>query len=252
MVPSLPGTPPPSAARPPSNRDLAYEHIRELIVRGDEAPGALLSENDLALRLDLSRTPVREALLLLAQAGLVDIRPQRGSYVSFIDPDMVRQAQFVREAIEVASLEACVENWTAEQGAAVEEILAAQEECTDREDFYPLDEKFHRALLAIAGHETAWTAVQSAKGHLDRARYLGLSGYRPIAEYVADHRRVVESVAEGRLEAARDELRAHLRFVLEDLERIQAARPELFRPAAGPERRPARPARRPARTLDPS
>ncbi|WP_334170390.1 GntR family transcriptional regulator [Sinomonas sp.] len=252
MAPSLPGAPPSSAARPPSNRELAYEHIRELIVRGDEPPGALLSENDLALRLDLSRTPVREALLLLAQEGLVDIRPQRGSYVSLIDPDMVRQAQFVREAIEVASLEACIEHWTPEQGAEVEEILAAQDACTRPEDFYPLDEQFHRTLLAIAGHESAWTAVQSAKGHLDRARYLGLSGYRSIGEYVADHRRVHEAVAEGNLERARDELRAHLRFVLDDLEQIQAARPELFRRPAGPERRPARPARRPARTLDAS
>ncbi|WP_052206763.1 GntR family transcriptional regulator [Sinomonas humi] len=252
MAPSLTGASAASATRPPSNRDLAYEHIRGLIVRGDEPPGALLSENDLALRLELSRTPVREALLLLAQEGLVDIRPQRGSYVSLIDPDMVRQAQFIREAIEVASLEACIENWGAERAAEVEDLLDAQASCTTREEFYPLDEQFHRTLLAIAGHEFAWMAVQSAKGHLDRARYLGLSGYRPISEYAADHRRVREAIAEGNLEAARDELRAHLRFVLDDLEQIQAARPELFRAPAGPERRPARPARRPARTLDPS
>lgn len=244
MAPSSWGEQAVTAGRPPSNRELAYEHIRELIVSGDEPPGALLSENDLALRLDLSRTPVREALLLLAQEGLVDVRPQRGSYVSLIDPGMVRQAQFVREAIEVASLEACVENWTPESGEAIDRLLAAQDACTTREEFYPLDERFHRALLAIAGHESAWTAVQSAKGHLDRARYLGLSGYRPIAEYAADHRRVHEAVAAGDLAGAQEELRAHLRFVLDDLDRIQAARPELFRTPEGPERRPARPARR--------
>ncbi|NUP74636.1 MAG: GntR family transcriptional regulator [Sinomonas sp.] len=244
MVPSSKVEQEVSAARPPSNRELAYEHIRELIVSGDEPPGALLSENDLALRLDLSRTPVREALLLLAQEGLVDVRPQRGSYVSLIDPGMVRQAQFIREAIEVTSLEACVERWTPESAAFVDELLDAQDACTTREEFYPLDERFHRALLGIAGHASAWTAVQSAKGHLDRARYLGLSGYRPIAEYAADHRRVREAVAAGDLAQAQKELRAHLRFVLDDLEQIQASRPELFSSPEGPERRPARPARR--------
>lgn len=244
MATSPPGEPTPSAVRPPSNRELAYEHIRELIVRGDEPPGALLSENDLALRLDLSRTPVREALLLLAQEGLVDVRPQRGSYVSLIDPDLVRQAQFIREAIEVASLEACVGNWTPELGAQVDEILTAQDACTTPEEFYPLDELFHRTLLAIAGHDFAWSAVQNAKGHLDRARYLGLSGYRSIGEYAGDHRRVHEAVASRGLEAAQKELRSHLRFVLDDLDQIQAARPELFRAPRGPERRPARPARR--------
>lgn len=233
-----------ASARPPSSRELAYEHIRELIVTGEEPPGALLSENDLALRLDLSRTPVREALLLLAQEGLVEVRPQRGSYVSLIDPGMVRQAQFIREAIEVASLEACIENWTPESGTYVDRLLVAQEACTTREQFYPLDEHFHRSLLAIAGHATAWTAVQSAKGHLDRARYLGLSGYRAISEYAADHRRVHEAVASGDLATAQRELRAHLRFVLDDLDRIQTARPELFSIPAGPERRRARPARR--------
>jgi DNA-binding GntR family transcriptional regulator len=157
---------------------------------------------------------------------------------------MVRQAQFIREAIEIASLESCVANWTPELGAHVDEILAAQDACTTREEFYPLDELFHRTLLGIAGHEFAWSAVQSAKGHLDRARYLGLSGYRSIAEYAADHRRVHEAVASGSLEAAQKELRSHLRFVLDDLGQIQAAKPELFRPPRGPERRPTRPARR--------
>lgn len=233
-----------SPDRPRSNRELAYEHIRDRIIRGVDAPGALLSENELGVALGLSRTPVREALLLVAQEGLVDVRPQRGSYVAYIDPQTVREAQFIREAIEVTSLDACVRRWSPAAAQRIDAILRAQEACSTREEFYPLDEAFHRALLAVAGHETAWATVSSAKGHLDRARYLGLSGFRPVADYVADHRRIFDAVATGRLADAQEELRSHLRFVLTDLDSILVSRPELFSAPTGPERRPARSARR--------
>ncbi|WP_219816408.1 GntR family transcriptional regulator [Arthrobacter sp. 4R501] len=188
-------------------------------------------------------TPAGEALMLIAQEGLVEVRPQSGIYVTYLDPDIVAQAQFIREAIEVASLADCARNITPENAAALYELLDRQDACTTREEFYPLDEDFHRTLLAIAGHETAWATVSNAKGHLDRARYLGLSGYRGITEYAADHRQVLDAILAGHLSAAEDCLRSHLRFVLVDVTSMRAARPGLFSAPSGPERRTGRPAR---------
>ncbi|WP_211879592.1 GntR family transcriptional regulator [Pseudarthrobacter albicanus] len=226
-----------------SARVMAYARIRERIISGQDAPGTLLSENELAHHLGTSRQPIREALLLIAQEGLVEIRPQSGTYVTYIDADTVAQAQFIREAIEVASLAECARNITPEATAALHRLLDRQDACTSREEFYPLDEEFHRALLSIAGHETAWATVSNAKGHLDRARYLGLNGYRGIREYAADHRRVLEAVLAGDLTAAEDCLRSHLRFILDDVTNMRALRPELFSAPAVPERRTGRPAR---------
>ncbi len=231
------------AIRRSSARLTAYAQIRDRIISGQDAPGALLSENELAQLLGTSRQPIREALLLIAQEGLVDIRPQSGTYVAYIDPETVAQAQFIREAIEVASLKECAQNITPAAAQSLRELLDRQDRCTSREEFYPLDEEFHRVLLAIAGHGTAWATVANAKGHLDRARYLGLSGFRGIPEYAGDHRQVLEALVAGDLNAAEDNLRRHLRFVLDDVASIREARPELFFPPVQSERRSGRPAR---------
>jgi DNA-binding GntR family transcriptional regulator len=229
------------AADRPSARSVAYGRIRDDIIVGRSAPGSLLSENELAAALGLSRQPVREALLLIAQEGLVEVRPQSGTYVTRIDPDRVREAQFIREAIELASLAACAQP-SAEEERMLRAFLARQRTASDRDAFYPLDEEFHRALLGLAGHGNAWAAVSAAKGHLDRARYVGMSATREVQDYVDDHERVVDALVAGDADAAIAALRAHLRFVFDDLEAVQAQHPELF--AGAP---PARTGRAPRR-----
>ena len=156
----------PASSPRTSARDLAYGRVRDDIISGRFAPGSLLSENELAVTLELSRQPVREALLLIAQEGLVEVRPQSGTYVTPIDPDRVREAQFIREAIELASLGACARP-SDEEERMLRALIARQRTASDRDAFYPLDEEFHRALLGLAGHTNAWAAVSAAKGHLD-------------------------------------------------------------------------------------
>lgn len=233
--------PAPDRAAKPSSRALAYARIRDDIITGGFAPGALLSENELAAALETSRQPVREALLLIAQEGLVEVRPQSGTYVTHIDPDRVREAQFIREAIEAASLAACPPP-APEEERMLRDVLRRQRAAGDRDAFYPLDEEFHRALLGIAGHANAWAAVSAAKGHLDRARYVGMSATRGVQDYVDDHERVVDALLAGDRDAAISELREHLRFVFADLEAVRASRPEYFQSA--PPARTGRPSRR--------
>jgi len=232
----MPETPP-----RPSARTVAYGRIRDGIIGGHFAPGGLLSENELAAALGISRQPVREALLLIAQEGLVEVRPQSGTYVTRIDPDRVREAQFIREAIELASLAACAPP-EEEDERMLRDLIARQRTASDRDAFYPLDEEFHRALLGLAGNANAWAAVSAAKGHLDRARYVGMSATRAVQDYVDDHERVVDALAAGDMDAAAEALREHLRFVFADLEAVREQHPELFEGA--PAARTGRPSRR--------
>lgn len=224
----------------PSARLLAYEHVRDGVITGRLAPGALLSENELAATLAISRQPVREALLLVAQEGLVEVRPQSGTYVTRIDPDRVREAQFIRESIELASLAAC-ETPTRDAERMLRDIVRRQRLVDDRNAFYPLDEEFHRELLGLAGHANAWAAVSAAKGHLDRARYVGMSATRNVQDYADDHERVIDALMACDMDAAITALREHLRLVFTDLEAIQVRQPELF--AGPPPARTGRPAR---------
>src|SRR3954467_12238796 len=88
-----------------SNRRGVYETLRGDILRLALPPGTALSENELAAVLGVSRTPVRESLILLAEEGLVQVFPQVGSFVSRVDAAKVADAQFIRESIALASLE---------------------------------------------------------------------------------------------------------------------------------------------------
>lgn len=212
-----------------SVRDQTLDTLRRRIISLQLPPGEPLSENELAQELGVSRTPVRESLILLREEGLVQVFPQIGSFVSLVDLGRVAEAQFVREAIECASLKDAVVD--ASGLAGLREILAAQgdaESAGDVEEFFRLDEDFHRELLRLAGHESAWTAVNSAKAHLDRARRLSLIDTRPVSTLIEQHTAVVDALEANNRTEADSSLRVHLRGVFEDVKRIQASSPELF------------------------
>jgi DNA-binding GntR family transcriptional regulator len=209
-----------------TNRRAVYETLRRRVLT--LAPGASLSENELAAALGVSRTPVRESLILLAEEGLVQVFPQVGSFVSRVDPDRVADAQFLREAVELAALADVPAEPDPSLVAELRENLARQQAPDiDIEDFFGLDEAFHHGLLQLSGHARAWSTVVSAKGHLDRARRLGLTE-TPPAPFAAQHLEIFEAVLDGDLDRARETMRKHLRAVFVDIERIRTRSPELF------------------------
>jgi DNA-binding GntR family transcriptional regulator len=212
-----------------SVRDQTLETLRRRIISLQLPPGEPLSENELAQELGVSRTPVRESLILLREEGLVQVFPQIGSFVSLVDLGRVAEAQFVREAIECASLADLVVDEQAIAG--LRSILAEQRRANaegDVEGFFSLDEDFHRELLRLAGHGSAWSAVNSAKAHLDRARRLSLIETRPVETLIQQHAAVVDALEADNRSDADTSLRVHLRGVFEDVKRIQASTPELF------------------------
>lgn len=212
-----------------SVRDQTLETLRRRIISLQLPPGEPLSENELAQELGVSRTPVRESLILLREEGLVQVFPQIGSFVSLVDLGRVAEAQFVREAIECASLNDLAVDTAGIAG--LRDILASQQDAEakgDVEEFFRLDEDFHRELLRLAGHESAWTAVNSAKAHLDRARRLSLIDTRPVSTLIEQHTAVVDALESNNLADADNSLRVHLRGVFEDVKRIQASSPDLF------------------------
>jgi DNA-binding GntR family transcriptional regulator len=159
----------------------------------------------------------------------VQVFPQIGSFVSRVDPARVADAQFLREAVELASLD----DLPALLDTPLVEELRTNLERQRRpdiaiEEFFALDEEFHQGLLRLAGHANAWTTVASAKGHLDRARRLGLYDAQSPEVFAAQHVEIFQAVTGGDLTMARAAMRTHLRAVFEDIERIRARSPELF------------------------
>jgi len=220
-----------------NTRRLVYELLRSRVVSLELPPGTPLSENDLAAELGVSRTPVRESLILLGEEGLVDVYPQLGTFVSRIRERDVVSAQFVREALECAALRDAAEAATDDDIADLRALLDAQAEAerrNDTEGFFRLDEEFHARLMAASGHGDAWPVVSQAKTQLDRARRLSLPLTQQLALLIAQHRAVVDLLSERDLDGALDALRTHLRLVFTDVEKIRSRHPELFSDADTP------------------
>lgn len=212
-----------------TSRRAVYEVLRRKVLTMELPPGAALSENELAASLGVSRTPVRESLILLSEEGLVQVFPKIGSFVSRVDPAKVADAQFLREAVELASLEDLPPELDPELVAELEANLERQRRPgIDLEEFFALDEAFHHGLLRLSGHANAWATVVAAKGHLDRARRLGLYDADSPGEFAAQHVEIFQAVRRGDAALARAAMRRHLRAVFEDVERIRARSPELF------------------------
>jgi GntR family transcriptional regulator, rspAB operon transcriptional repressor len=212
-----------------------YEQVRRAILTGQLPAGSALSEADLSTRFGTSRTPCRESLIRLAEEGLVAIYAQRGTVVAPIDADGVRQAQFIREALEVAvigQLAALSERPPLDGVRALlhEQTHVAEAHRYDR--FFELDEAFHRELCGLAGRAPVWPLIAGVKTQLDRVRYLSLPNPCRIADILTEHQAIIAAVATGDVAGAQEAMRVHVRAVLGSLGNLPTApQPPRFRAA---------------------
>lgn len=193
-------------------------------------PGRLLSEGELAEELHVSRTPLREAIARLADAGLVQVLPQVGTLVARIRMSDVEEARFVRENLEMAAFEAACAIGVGEIPALREIIRRQQRAATagDLEAFFSADEALHARIFAISGHPGAWAAVQRMKLQLDRLRRLSLPDRTTVTTLISDHTKIVDALEAGQVRAGQRHISAHARRVLEHAPRMRAKHPDFF------------------------
>lgn len=212
-------------------RGHVYAALRDAIVSTAFAPGQRLSETDLAERLGVSRTPIREALVRLRDDRLVEIVPQLGTYVTRISRQAVGDAQFVRESLECAAVRAAAQRTRPADVLELERIVARQREvfaAGDVDRFYDFDDALHRSLCDLSGHGIAWSLSQRASGHLNRIRRLSLTYPNYIHEMIEEHVLVIDALRRGESDEAERALREHLRMVLGSLPDIERSHPEYF------------------------
>jgi DNA-binding GntR family transcriptional regulator len=219
-----------TAARASAARRIETE-LRRAIVALELAPGARLSEQDIAARHGVSRQPVREALISLAKTRLVEVVPQRGTIIVKISTQKMMEARFVREAIEIAVVRRACEGFDAQTRLRIEDLLDLQEKVSERGDhtaFQRYDELFHIALTEGAGCPLAWQAVADIKAHMDRVCQLTLSGKAAMLPLVEQHRVIMTAIDARDGDAAAAAMHHHLTEILRALPRVEAEHPELF------------------------
>lgn len=212
-----------------------YDLLRERIVGGEMLPGAPVSEKELAEGYGVSRTPVREALLRLADERLIDIFPQRGTFVSRIRVEALRDGMVIREALERVAVRHAAAKVTDADISELRLILdrqQASEQMSDWSGFHAQDEEFHRRIAILSGHPNLWRVARQEKVQIDRCRvlHLPISGRRGLV--MDEHRAILNGLAARDPDAAEQSMAEHLSNVLPGLDELLRARPDYFEPDA--------------------
>ena len=211
-------------------REYAFRSIKENIISTELAPGSSISENEIAKELGLSRTPIRESIQELSKAAVIEIYPQRGSYVALIDPARVEEARFLRGILDIAVIEVACDLATDEGIKKMEDNLALQEfylQSMSTEKIFALDNEFHKTIYSLAQKDNIFTMKSTIMIHFDRVRSLTMKTVKDT-KIVSDHRLILEAIKNKDKETAKQMVEKHLnRYNIDEAE-IRAAYPDYF------------------------
>jgi DNA-binding GntR family transcriptional regulator len=202
----------------PKISELAYEILHEKIVSKEFAPGERLDLKTIEAQLDISRTPLKEALNRLAAEGLVEVVARSGTYVTDPSADEIGESFDVRRALELHAVEVAIERASDEDIHRLREIiqtldsLAAEQ---DRDAIYPqylnVDHRFHSELVNLAGNQRLTEAHTRENLHAQMARIRYRSSERELHVAQAEHERIIDALEARNADAVMAELDAHLR-----------------------------------------
>jgi DNA-binding GntR family transcriptional regulator len=205
--------------------------LRREILTLIRKPGEAIVERDIAAQYGVSRTPVREAILRLADEGLIEIFPQSGTFVSLIPLNAFHETIVIRKALEETTSRLAAERATQHQISNLNSIVDWMREMEtkgDRESFHQADEAFHAAIAESAGHPGIWNLVQQTKMQVDRYRRLTLPQEGRMAKVIKDHAAIASAIGARSGVRATEAMSKHIDTLLIGLGDIRDLNPEFF------------------------
>jgi DNA-binding GntR family transcriptional regulator len=202
--------------------EITYQKIRNKIISLELKPGEMIYENPIASEYGVSRTPVREAMNMLAKEQLIEIFPQRGARVAFLSIEKLKQSQFVRESLETSIFLKVAEAWDASNDIykqAEEEIVSIIEnqkkaiEIQDYLQFVRLDEDFHNYIITLSGNDTVLLIVNQMRDYLNRLRYLELQEAHHEKVAITQHEEILKAIKNNDAKNTMELLKQHLNLV---------------------------------------
>ncbi len=211
--------------------EYALRVLKENIISLDLAPGSMVSENEIAAQLGISRTPVREALSELARVGIVEILPQKGSRIKLIDYSMVEESRFLRLVLEREVVKLICTSEKRIDLSSLEENLRLQSfyvEHPNPEKLLELDNQFHASLFLLANKIQCYGwMMEGLTVHFDRVRSMSLTAVKDI-KIVNDHQAIVQALAERDSDSAQLLMEKHLSRYKIDEQAIRETYPTYF------------------------
>lgn len=214
-----------------SIQTLVYEELKRNIMSMKLEPGQTMSTQEIATKLNVSRTPVREAFLRLQSEGLVEMIPQRETMVSKISLKRVEKEKFIRECLEMGVIRKFMDKSGCEVEENMAELIQLQKKCGEEKDFVGFleaDDQFHKVLFDVTGQEMAWETIASRNGHYNRLRILYVQRDTAMQESIEQHHKIATLLESGSREEAARALSSHVRRLDIDEAGLIAQYPDYF------------------------
>lgn len=200
-------------------KDLVYLELKHKILTGEIVSQTRLMEIDLSEKMNVSRTPIREAIKRLADDGLVKVEPRRGAYVANISIKDMLDVFEVREDMEGFVAKLAAQRITEEEKEELKLIAAEYEraidKASDKEEIIELDEKFHNFIVKCSGNETLSELVSYVQELSLRFRYLYYEDFTHYKSTAEQHHRIMEAINSGSADEARREADEHVKSLKE-------------------------------------
>lgn len=197
-----------------------YNHLKNDILSGKYEKGTALTETSVAQELNVSRTPVREALRQLELGELVTIVPNKGAIVEGVSVDDVRDIYEIRSLIEGIAAVHAVKNATDEQIEQLSEIVDLTEfyfNRNDTEKLQDMDGKFHQCLYSISKNRMLQHVLNELHGYGIRFREKSMQSSGRIEKTIVEHRDIMNAIKERNADKAKDLATLHINNALKNI-----------------------------------
>lgn len=215
-----------------NSREYVFRMMYSNIMSLQLVPGTAISEQDISSQLDISRTPVRDAFVRLAQLKLLDIVPQRKTTVSRIHTEQLDDSCFMRQAVECAIIKQACQKFPKTHLKRLENNLAREQQAianSDNDTLFKLDEVLHKTIFDGCHRGRIWDYLTKTDLNYLRARVLVTMSRVNQMEIVFDqHRRIVEAIKNQDEQAALDIMGPHVVRVLPLLKGLKEFYPTYF------------------------
>jgi len=211
--------------------DAIFDQLRDQIMGLELLPGTKMSEAEIAQRFGVSRQPVREAFNLLSTLDLLLVQPQKATRVQRFSASKIKNARFIRRAIEIEISKTACQSWTTEHQSDFDDNIKAQHEAVAANDtaaFHALDREFHRLIAAVADTPLAFEQVDQNKAQVDRICVLSLKRSDEMQLLVDDHIAILHGLSNGDQTAVETAVRLHLSRIDTTIDEVRANYPKYF------------------------
>ncbi|MDY0072098.1 MAG: GntR family transcriptional regulator [Thauera sp.] len=203
------------------------ERLRNAIFAHQLAPGSWIDEQALAEQYGISRTPLREALKVLAAEGLITLKPRRGSFVTEVSERDLDEIFGIIALLEAECARLAVARSTPADIArlqAIHDELESAATARDINAFFDANQRFHQAVQQLADNHWLLHVIQDLRKLIKLSRHHSLFSEGRLEQALIEHRRLLAAIVDGDGKAAAEQMDAHIRSGREAVARIASAR----------------------------